>query len=609
MTSKGLRIAADLTLPVELAVEATAVIGKRGRGKTFTAKRIVEEVLRAGVTVLIIDPTDVWWGLRSGADGGEGGGLDVYVIGGKHADLPVQETAGKVIARAVLDGTSMVLCPKGLPKSARRRLVGECLTELYDQADGSPILVVIDEADEYAPEGARSIGGNRQNDPLMLSVGAVEDIVRRGRAGGLGSLLITQRVAVLAKSVLEQSDTLIALGVTGLNDINAVAGWIAKHASDVETGRQITASLPALPTGTAWVWSPEYGVLERVEVLPISTFDSSRTPKVGEVRAEPKARKSIDLAALGAEMEKFAEQVKADDPAELRKQIVDLQRQLRDRPAAEPPDPIEVPVLTAEDRELGERIVKAMAGAAAVLGDHAQQWAEAAGTISARLGEAATAHRDVMQRVAQAGRSARAAPTVEARPRVNRSKATGTQPPVPRAPAPPARTSPADPGSNGHVELTDTETLLLATLVQRHPIPMTVRELAVRARRSHTSSTTKTAVSHLRALGLAAGPVKALVATAAGVAAAGGADEMPGGAGLLEWWKERLANAEWDLLRVLADAWPGGLTDDEAKEAAGYSLTSSTPKTALSRLRSLGLVAKAGGINTANDEIGEAASG
>lgn len=584
----GLRIGPNLTLPIDLAVEATAVVGKRGRGKTYTSKRIVEETLRAGVTCLVIDPTDVWWGLRSDADGGDGG-LDVVVIGGKHGDVPVREGTGKLLARLVLDGTSIVLVVKGLPKASRRRLVGELLTELYDQADGTPVLVVVDEADEYAPEGARAIG-NRRDDPLMLSLGAVEDIVRRGRAGGLGSLLITQRVAALSKNVLEQSDTLIALGVTGANDIDAVQRWIGKHAASADAGRELIASLPGLPKGTAWVWSPEYGVLSRVEVLPIRTFDSSRSPKVGEVAVEPKARKAIDLDALGAEMAHFAEQVKADDPKALRARIADLERQLAERPDVEP-ERVEVRVLNQDDTELADRIIAAMRDTAGRLEQTGKEWFDAAQQIASRLA-LATPPTPVIPVKPYADA------IKVAKPGVRVVEDNGPQPAPPR-PAP-------QPIEGSGSSLSKAEDALLCALVARHPIPMTLRELGVAARRSHTSSTTQTAVSHLRSLGLASGSNRQLVATEAGVALVGPVEPMPNDRSVIEWWCSRLTTAEAALLRTIVRVYPETMTPEDIAVAAGYSPTSSTFQTALSRLRSLGLVDRVGRENRATAEVGEA---
>lgn len=55
----------DFTLPLELVTQTAAVVGIRGSGKTVTATVEVEEALKAGVPVVVIDPTDVWWGLKN----------------------------------------------------------------------------------------------------------------------------------------------------------------------------------------------------------------------------------------------------------------------------------------------------------------------------------------------------------------------------------------------------------------------------------------------------------------------------------------------------------------------------------------------------------------
>ncbi len=52
-------------IPPEALKESVAIIGRTGSGKTFAAKGAVELLLREGARVCIIDPTSVWWGLRS----------------------------------------------------------------------------------------------------------------------------------------------------------------------------------------------------------------------------------------------------------------------------------------------------------------------------------------------------------------------------------------------------------------------------------------------------------------------------------------------------------------------------------------------------------------
>src|SRR5262245_30134216 len=100
---KTLALAKDLKLPLLEAVTQTfAILGKRGSGKTTTATVLVEELLAAGQHVVMLDPLDVTWGLRASRDG-KTAGFPITVLGGDHADLPLEASAGAVIAEFVVE--------------------------------------------------------------------------------------------------------------------------------------------------------------------------------------------------------------------------------------------------------------------------------------------------------------------------------------------------------------------------------------------------------------------------------------------------------------------------------------------------------------------------
>jgi DNA helicase HerA-like ATPase len=68
-----LHVSRELSLPAEAVSETFAILAKRGAGKTYTAAVMVEELLKAGLHVVVVDPVGAWWGLRASADGtGEG---------------------------------------------------------------------------------------------------------------------------------------------------------------------------------------------------------------------------------------------------------------------------------------------------------------------------------------------------------------------------------------------------------------------------------------------------------------------------------------------------------------------------------------------------------
>ncbi|HEX9648385.1 MAG TPA: DUF87 domain-containing protein, partial [Alphaproteobacteria bacterium] len=83
-----------------LLVGHVAILGRTGSGKSYVAKGWVERLLRLGRRVCVIDPTSVWWGLKSSADG-KAPGFPVAVLGGDHADIALTETAGELLGRTV----------------------------------------------------------------------------------------------------------------------------------------------------------------------------------------------------------------------------------------------------------------------------------------------------------------------------------------------------------------------------------------------------------------------------------------------------------------------------------------------------------------------------
>lgn len=56
----ALHVADDFTLPLETVTETLAILGKRGSGKSTTASVMAEEMIAAGMPVLIVDPVGTW---------------------------------------------------------------------------------------------------------------------------------------------------------------------------------------------------------------------------------------------------------------------------------------------------------------------------------------------------------------------------------------------------------------------------------------------------------------------------------------------------------------------------------------------------------------------
>lgn len=577
MDAPVVQLSRDLSLPLDIATEAVAVLGRRGKGKTNTAGVIVEELVGHGVPVCVVDTVGVWWGLRS-SKSGKGAGIPVVVFGGTHGDLPLEEASGKIVAEVLVNRRiSAVIDTSQLSKTAARRFLTDFVTAVY-RLNRDPFLFVFDEADELAPQHPRAEGARL--------LGAMEDFVRRGRARGLGVILVTQRPAVLNKDVLTQIEVLVAHGLTGPRDVAAIDEWVRLHA-DEDEARQVKATLAGLPIGTAWVWSPSWlGILRKVSVRPRRTFDSSATPKVGVTTTLPRARAKIDLAELGDAITATIERAAADDPRELRKRITRLERELdRERQnvkvrTQEVPVEVPVPGITDEDRRL--------------IRDAQQQ-------ITDMLGVLSTLQEGLGQIGAEDG--PRPLPPAGARTPDARARRAPAREPVP---TPPMSVS----SSTGVTSSTTTGALgkaersILAVLATHGP--RTHSQIALQSGYSGKGGGFNNALSRLRSTGRIVGGRDRIEITEQGLEDLGAFTPLPTGPDLLDHWMSTLGKAERSILAVLVEAWPDSLTNEEIAARTDYSAGGGGFNNALSRLRTLELIRGSKSANVAADELAAA---
>jgi len=582
---EGLTLGPGLVLPVEAVTETFAILAKRGAGKTYTAAVLVEEMMGAGLPVVIVDPVGVWWGLRSSAEG-TAEGLPVVIFGGDHADLPLAETAGELLADLVVDErVPAVLDLSALSKSAGRRFMTDFAERLYHR-NRDPLHLVLDEADAFAPQRTDP-GGQRL-------LGAVEDLVRRGRARGIGLTMISQRPAVLNKDVLTQAEVLIALRMTGPRDVAAIDEWVRLHAEE-DQAVEVKRSLPCLPIGTAWVWSPGWlGLLQRVAVRPRATFDSSATPKAGQRRVTPTRLAPIDLAALGQRIAAMATQAAATDPAQLRRRVAQLERELTELRAAPPQlERVEVPALDPSTADRLENWVSDIRELCGTLGAAATQ-------VSEQLAAARTAASPPPATVPAPPPPARHARQAPERP--HPSTASASEPVAAKTHPGPDQAPRGD--SDASPPLKAGARRMLHTLARHHPMRVTRAQLASLSRFKVTGGTFNTYYSTLRRAGLITEHDGLIELSDDGGAVAGVDTAAPAStAELLEQWRTALKAGARTMLDLLIQAYPDALTREELAQRAGYEVSGGTFNTYLSTLRRNGLVEVAGDTVCADDVL------
>jgi hypothetical protein len=523
-----------------------AILGKKGRGKTYAAKGIVERLLRMNRRVLILDPLNVWWGLRSDATG-EGPGFPIAVFGGPNGDMPLTETMARPLARLIArNNLPAVVDMSDMRKAAWQRLVRDMLDELFTQ-NRDPLWIVLEEADIFAPQQPREGDSN-------AVLGEVDRIARRGRAFGFRLISLTQRPARLHKDVLTQLSSLIALGVTSPQDREAIKAWVDGNA-DRDKAKVVMDSLARLPVGRGWVWVPDLDLLEEAAFPPIATLDNSATPLAGQRRIAPKRLAEVDLSELQSAlaMETFDTDLSAEPLHE------------SDQPARRPHVEAktgrkagEIEVLLRKEQDQIERAAYRRGyedGEKAARNQISSAVRAALATILADGPMPVETPQDDVQVQAVARPKAMNAP---------QAKSNVASPPGDRALSPSAQK-------------------VLNVIVSVWPSVVTYATAAARAGISRRSSAFRSYRKELLDAGLA-------VETGRGIEPCGEAREIAGPApqGLDE-WIVRLPPTQSRMLTVLR-ARGEGLSREELAGAAGVSLTSSGLGSGLRNLKELGLI-------------------
>lgn len=572
----SLRLSKDLTLPLEAVTQTFLIVGKRGSGKTSTAVRLAEQFAHAGVPFVVLDPADAWWGLKASKDGKQPG-FSVYVFGGRHGDLPLEPTAGALMADVVMEHRfPVVLSIKHFSGGERTRFVTEFASRLYQQ-NTEPLHLFLEEAHEVAPQHPY-----KGEEPML---GAIQRIWKLGRSSGLGGSAITQRPASLNKNITTQAEVLIVHRTIGPQDVAAIREWIKYHGERED----VLAELATLKTGEAFVWAPDFPEkhpigLKRVTILERETFDSSATPRAGERQKEPKALAPVDLERLRSRMTATIERAKAEDPRELRRRIIELERDIASKKASkkenlQPTKEKRVDIPFLKDAQI-KRIESALARVEKCR-EPITAYLQAFDAVKATLGQAAN---ELMRSVNAI------------KDRYDGSPArTLPQHPIVRTlarPTLPSRSSPA-PGAE-HSKFSSSQQRILNALAWLESIRITSAkkvQVALLADQSPTSGGYFNNLGALRSSGHICYPVPSTVSLTDSGRAVAVVEHIPTTSEELhEQIFRRLSRSQGEILRTLIAAYPHDLSKQALAEQAGQSPTSGGYFNNLGRLRSLGLL-------------------
>lgn len=208
--------------PVKLLEGRLLIQGASGAGKSWTLRRLLEKTSGI-IQQIVVDPEGEFKGLAE-------------KLGHVHIEAHRLDTVSLATAarRAREHRLSVLVDLSELDREGQMIAVAAFFQALIEapREHWHPVLVAVDEAHLFAPFGGQAAAATSVR---KAAIGAVTDLMSRGRKRGLTGVLATQRLARLAKSVAsEVHNFMVGLNTLDL-DIRRAAetiGWDARKAFD-----------------------------------------------------------------------------------------------------------------------------------------------------------------------------------------------------------------------------------------------------------------------------------------------------------------------------------------------------------------------------------------
>ncbi|MGO4706426.1 DUF87 domain-containing protein [Microvirga sp. 2MCAF38] len=208
----------------ELLATRLLVQGNSGSGKSHLLRRLLEQSAPY-VQQAVIDPEGDFVTLADK--------FGHVVVDAARSEGDLQRIAARVRQHRV----SVVLNLEGLDSEAQMRCAAAFLGGLFDAERDLwyPMLVVVDEAQLFAPAAA----GEVSDETRKISLGAMTNLMCRGRKRGLAGIIATQRLAKLAKNVAAEASNFL-MGRTFLDiDMARAADLLGMERRQAEMFRDL----------------------------------------------------------------------------------------------------------------------------------------------------------------------------------------------------------------------------------------------------------------------------------------------------------------------------------------------------------------------------------
>jgi hypothetical protein len=251
----------------ELLATRLLVQGNSGSGKSHLLRRLLEQSV-PWVQQAVIDPEGDFVTLAEKFG-------HLVIDAEEHTERALQVAGERVRIHRV----STVLNLEGLDAENQMRRAAAFLGGLFEVAREHwyPMLVVVDEAQLFAP----AIAGEVSDEARKLSLGAMTNLMCRGRKRGLAGIIATQRLAKLAKNVAAEAANFL-MGRTFLDiDMARAADLLGMERRQADAFRDLERG-QFMALGSALSRRPL-----RVKIGPTATHPRNASPRLMPLPAAP----------------------------------------------------------------------------------------------------------------------------------------------------------------------------------------------------------------------------------------------------------------------------------------------------------------------------------
>lgn len=542
----GIQIDLEKLISSRLLVQASS-----GGGKSYAIRKLAESVIGL-VQVIIIDIEGEFISLREKFP---------FALVSKEGEIPLNIRYAETLAHKLLEtNLSAIIDLSEMEVYQRRIFVKRFAHALIESPKNlwHPCVVIIDEADFFAPQGKESDSTN-----------AVINLSSRGRKRGICAVYATQRIAKLHKDVTADVLNKI-IGLTGQD--------VDQQRAGSELGfvkKEDIIGLRKLSPGEFYGFGP--AISNEVVKFKISKAITSHM-EAGQYKQvpppTPTAIKKI-LGKLESIPEEAEKELKTKD--DLLGEIKRLKSELRNNKVAVSPD---------NQKAWNDKLKEENA------------------TLKNQLQSEKNSYNALVKIIQHHNKQVQDAVNILSKmPNITIPEKSVTPIPVPPI-ASYKEFKPSPVNTNGKVVTGAMRMLKAAAMF--HPNTISKTRMGAFSRLSHTSGSFGTYLSSLRTSGYIVGEGNEYKITDAGLNAVGDVEPLPTDPQeLINLWCNIIgeSNGTARMLRVLGEHYPNEMLREELGNAVNMSSTSGSFGTYISYLRSRGLIKVTGQNVKASDEL------